>query len=1060
MTLEDLSRPFSKELYIGITEELIGHDFIKDTRDIKINNSAKLIKSIENLGYYPDLNLQVLIVRHGSENDARVGLSKELFGILRDYSFGNAIIATYSNNANWRYSLVTSNLKISTGGKVVREFSNPKRFSYILGPHAKISTPHRYLIKSGKISDFEDLQNRFSVEVVNNDFYKEIARLYDQLVGVDSDSSLLKYPESGEARHQFAVRLIGRVVFCWFLREKKSVNHLALVSTDVLSFGASRSNDYYNKVLAPLFFEVLNQPIGRRKDQYRVDEFGKIPYLNGGLFSPHKDDHYRFSDTAKSHENAVYISDEWLRDFFELLETYNFTVDENTSIDIDLSIDPEMLGRIFESLLARINPETEETARKITGSFYTPREIVEYMVDESLAQYLITNTDISEDKIRSVISYELEDDLKHGLTYEDKELLVTKLNNIKVLDPACGSGAFPVGMLQKLVFVLQQIDPDSRLWFERQVENATPEVKSLVEKEFRNKNFDYIRKLGIIRESIFGVDVQPIATEIARLRCFLTLIVDESIDDEEDNRGVHPLPNLDFKFVTANSLIKLNIPKVDRSSQTGLFEDKDSILALKDIRNDYFNSHHSEKDSLKYQFSQTQKQMLRNIISSNSRGLADMTHKLSNWDPFENEQVEWFDAEWMFGIEKGFDIVIGNPPYIDSESMTRNDPAQRAALTAQYSVAKGNWDLFVVFIEHAVRSLANGGTLSFIVPNKLIAAKYTETLRKYLLERSILTIRDYSRFKVFKEADVYPVVMVCSNTQDASNKVTMATVSPDDISELLIQNEVDRGIFSSDIYWDRYFSPKDTLNLLIKMSKQKRLNRYCKTILGASTVSEAYRIKEYIRDEDAGSNSSKEVKKFINTGTIDPYTSKWATVKTQYIKQGYVRPVISDEDIAKISETRLSQSKSEKIIIAGMSNKLEAIYDNGEIIAGKSTSIILPNQLIDIELKLLLAILNSRATSFWFFNYFKSLAMAGGYININQNELMQLPIPSFEEDQVSTGRILDLVNKLDDIESKNTSENKELEFVSIIKDIDVLIYKLYGLTPEEITIIERQTDVH
>ncbi len=311
-----------------------------------------------------------------------------------------------------------------------------------------------------------------------------------------------------------------------------------MIPQDILSSSAAKTENYYHSVLAPLFFEVLNKRDVSREETFRKDLYATIPYLNGGLFNPDSDDHYKFDKSLQlSVPGLVDVPDTWLRKFFDLLELYNFTVDENTSYDIDLSIDPEMLGRIFENLLARINPETGETVRKMTGSFYTPREIVEYMVDESIKQYLKTKTNIDDEKLSAVVSFNLSDDEEFPLTASDKQLIISALSEVKILDPACGSGAFPMGILQKIVFVLQQVDPDSKQWLEEQLAGASPEFKHHLEKEFENKNFNYLRKLGVIRESIYGVDIQPIATEISRLRCFLTLIVDQSVDDNDTNPG-------------------------------------------------------------------------------------------------------------------------------------------------------------------------------------------------------------------------------------------------------------------------------------------------------------------------------------------------------------------------------------------------------------------------------------------------------------------------------------------------------------------------------------------
>jgi type II restriction/modification system DNA methylase subunit YeeA len=212
---------------------------------------------------------------------------------------------------------------------------------------------------------------------------------------------------------------------------------------------------------------------------------------------------------------------------------YNFTVDENTSYDVELSIDPEMLGRIFENLLAEINPETGESAKKSTGAFYTPRDIVDYMVDSSLIDYLKTKTEIDENKLRSVISYSYGDNEIKNVSDQEKKDIIDSLYSLTALDPACGSGAFPIGLLQKIVYILQQLDPSAKLWFNKACEGVPFTFRKEIEKKFEAKSLDYIRKLIVIQNSIFGVDIQPIAVEIARIRCFLSLIIEEEVKDSE-----------------------------------------------------------------------------------------------------------------------------------------------------------------------------------------------------------------------------------------------------------------------------------------------------------------------------------------------------------------------------------------------------------------------------------------------------------------------------------------------------------------------------------------------
>ena len=997
------------------------------------------------LGESEDLDLSVFEITHSSSTDARVSLSMDGFKLMKTSATYRALIVYRSENSeDWRFSLMTATPDLDEKGKVVRKLSNPRRFSFFLGPNAKINTPKRFLIKEGPVSDFADLQNRFSLEVVNKEFYKQISEKFTQLVGgtlgpgkkQKTYEPLIKLPSQSsksQENMEFGVRLIGRIIFCWFLREKKSKNNLSLMPVELLSSGAvSKNSHYYHSILEPIFFEVLNKEQRSRREEFSGESYSLIPYLNGGLFSPHKDDYYQRPNGEQSiFHNTLVIPDAWLKELFEILETYNFTIDENTSFDEELSIDPEMLGRIFENLLAEINPETGESARKSTGSYYTPRVIVDYMVDESLLLYLQEHTKIPEEKLRAVVSYDLSDDAEYKLTEEEKKLVVQSLGKLKLLDPACGSGAFPIGALQKIVFILQQVDPDGKHWLQKQLENAHPEFRRDIEKKFSNRELDFLRKLGIIRECIFGVDIQPIATEIARLRCFLTLIVDERIDDKAENRGIKPLPNLDFKFVTANSLI--NLPKLEESIQSAMFDDQQGISDLKTIRDQYFNAYGLEREQLKTEFITAQKRLVDKLVEEHGYmgvAKAELTQKLTSWEPFSHSSSGWFDPEWMFGISDGFNIVIANPPYVDSESMAKNYSEQREKYKDIFETTKGNWDLFVPFIERGFNLINKVGYLSYIIPNKLIAAKYAIVLREFISTKMVSEIRDYSRLPVFVEADVYPVTLTAGNSSpNNDDKTNFATMGA--LDRVKFANTCNSTLLKDHSYWDIFFYEEKIFKLLIKLLSHTKLKKNGVSLLGAATVDEAYKIKNLICD----SEDTNLAMKMVNTGTIDKYQSLWGVREMQYLKQKYKNPIVKKEDIQKLSSTRLSQAESRKIIIAGMSNKIEAYYDDGEYLAGKSTSIILGEREI---LLTLIGILNSKLVDFFVNQYFKSLKMSGGYININKDVLENIPIATRKNVP-----LLNLVSKMNQSPDNNTKQR-----------IDQMVYELYKLTPEEIEIVE------
>ncbi len=728
---------FLKDLIPGIA---------KDVRPVSLGSGYKAIKNAIFLGSSDELDLSIFELKIEGKAEKKIFHAKEGFRLMKEYQAFKALAVYFSEeDRNWRLSLMQMTPERTENGKTTQKFSNPRRYSFYLGPQAKTKTPENFLIKKGVVKDFEDLLSRFSVEVVNKEFYKEIAKFFRRLVGgdvklgsnLDHFEQEMTLPSVDKTDHntyqEFAVRLIGRVIFCWFLKQKKSSEGISLLSDEFLSTKAVELNDnYYHNILERIFFEILNKPLNQRNPEFS-NTYGKIPYLNGGLFDPHNDDFYENQPNW-----ALKIPDDWFLKLFEILETYNFTIDENTVLDADLSIDPEMLGRIFENLLAEINPETGESARKSTGSYYTPRPIVEYMVDQSLVQYLLSKTRVSEEKIKALISVDELDDELYPLIDQEKQKIIAALDEVKIIDPACGSGAFPIGILQKIVFVLGKIDQNGQLWFEKKTEDLDPLLKEDFKKKFANENFDYIRKTGVIRDSIYGVDIQPIAVEVSKLRCFLTLIVDEDIDENAENRGIKPLPNLEFKFVAANTLIDL--PGSGASDgRINLFEDDSGINQLKKLRDQYFVSNGYDKERIKSKFKDIQREMFKNQIGKGGQGT--MTMALAAWNPFADESSSWFDPEWMFGT-KNFDVVIANPPYETSRSKGISEQ-EKKYLQNNYETAEDKFDYYVFFIEKSAKISKPLGVVCLITPSTYLTKPLSKKIRSFLLRNKILDIKEF-----------------------------------------------------------------------------------------------------------------------------------------------------------------------------------------------------------------------------------------------------------------------------------------------------------------------------
>ena len=733
-------------------QDFLTEDFVPNEEELYFD--FKNIAKGYNLGEANDLDLSVFEFIVNSSHDPRVTITKEVVALMKKYdSKSNALVAFYYPNSDqWRLSLITTDVEIKNG-KISYLYSNPHRYSFLLGKDCKKHTPETMLFSKGPIKqrsengkelDYtQDLISRFSLEVVNKEFYAQIYRLFEQLVSTD-----LKHPkasDNNQIKEHFAVRLIGRLIFCWFLKKKTRKDNSSLIPEGLLSLKAlSGTQSYYHDKLEPLFFETLNKKKNVRIDKCATDLFKDIPFLNGGLFEPHDDDCYELGEFDQSkYFNTLTIPNKWFYDLFEVFETYNFTIDENTSIDMDLSVDPEILGRIFENLLASINPETQQSARNMTGSFYTPREIVDYMVTTSLRTYLKDKTDLNDQ-----ILDELFDVTKTPeLTKQQKLDIFKSLTTLKALDPAVGSGAFPMGLLQKIMFILNEIDPDGEIYEEI---NLIPST-SLFQRNYGNK-------YKIIRDCIFGVDIQEMAIEIARLRFFLTLIVDEEADDPQ------PLPNLDFKFACANTLVPL--PELDLFSTGDLLNM--SIEKLKELRLRFFNSNAQDKDAIKKRFQEEQALILTNVWTQYERGnnknLGSYADKLGFWNPFKTKSNPWFDPMWMFGVEEGFDIVIANPPYISTKGVSAEDKK------IYESVFGFSDDTYNLFTFKGLSLVKQGGTLSYIIPKTFWTTQTKGNMRDLILSKTINYIFDTANPFETVMVDTC-IIQVCNKSLPVGHKI-------------------------------------------------------------------------------------------------------------------------------------------------------------------------------------------------------------------------------------------------------------------------------------------------
>lgn len=991
---EIFQSPFNQEAWKAILHNLFRAELIRKQAEkftAEDDNEEGFYLGAHETSDSYRIGLFYFVIKTGSVAHKKVGL-RNLVKQFVNPTWGefDAAIVVFNDEKEWRLSFVCDIKDVKTA---------PKRYTFVFGEHDNSyrTAIERFLTIQNSEPSFENIRKAFSVDALSDDFFNTYREKYADFVQYITGKRYVKEGnkwverELGKPNFQYTTtfdcddklvrdyvkKMFGRIVFLYFLQRKGWLNGDRQYMHN-LFYGSTAKDNFLDGVLEPLFFEVLNTDKQyRTADANALPGSENIPYLNGGLFARDEID-----------ELDCVFPEDYFKKLFDFLDSYNFTIDENDVDDAEIGIDPEMLGRIFENLL-------EDNKDK--GAFYTPKEIVNYMCRESLIAYLQNGVpERSHDLIRNFV----ENCDASQLNAEQNKYLRKKLQDVKICDPAIGSGAFPMGLVNIL----------SRLYIAMKADTDTSKMKR-----------------HIIENNIYGVDIEKGAVDIARLRFWLAMIVEE--------KEPMPLPNLHFKIMQGNSLLE-SINGIDLSDLTrtnaarSLFDSTDTEREnLKTELSQYYNtSNHADRDRL---FNEIINNVRRQIYAK------DPNIDQKGLDPSANDKFFLWHTWFADVFDKGgFDIVIGNPPYIDSETMTLTIPDERKLYKSIFTTAQGNWDMFIVFIEHGISLTKQDGVFSYIVPNKVIAAKYASSCRNLIKSNNLLAIRDYGSVAVF-EAAVYPCVLILKKQEVQTDKIFEQMNT---LVEPLQRSVVPGDIFCRDLLWDKYFIKKNELLVILKVSSFSPLAELNVTICGAATVAEAYLIKDVLREKDDDNNI--EMFKFINTGTIDKYESLWGKKKTQYIKGGYLYPVISKADLDSINSNRTIQAVSSKLIVAGMCYEIEALYDEGGTLAGKSTSIILGDNKL---LKYVLALINSKLLNFWLRINYNSLKMSGGYINVGVNELGSLPI-SYNPNYIEPlSEFVDLINN-------NPTSN-------IIENIDHIVYHLYGLSYDEVLIVDPETPI-
>ena len=984
---------------------------------------------------------------------------------------------------------------------------------------AELSLPARlqWMSAHGKTPNFDGLLAAWldvlDTEELNRRFYRDLFGWFKRAV----KTAKFPCPENRPvSMNDHVIRLITRVLFIWFIKEKKLVAEDLFIEHSVKSLlkdqCANDGSDYYRAVLQNLFFATLNTEISQRGfsrannsthrnfNRYRYKDLltdpqrllalmKHTPFINGGLFDCLDSEEattfggYRldcFSDNLKHRKglsvpNHLFFNEQ--DGLFPLLNKYKFTVEENTPVEQEVALDPELLGKVFENLLAAHNPETRDTARKQTGSYYTPRAVVDYMTDEALVATLAqkaqpndSDNEYWQERLRYLLDYEdAFNDAQELFEKEEVQNIVTAISNIKALDPAAGSGAFPMGILHKLALALRRIDPDNNLWENLQKDRArqradaafdtaghaarSKELLDISETFERYRDSDFGRKLYLIQNSIYGVDIQPVACQIAKLRFFISLAIEQETDPTANNYGIKPLPNLETRFVAANTLIGLQSQKILSSARTIELE-----TAIHANRERHF---HAATRDRKRRYRKEDKRLRKELADELKQvGMpgAD-ADKIAAWDPYDqNAKADWFDAEYMFGVAEGFDVVIGNPPYIQLQK--NGGRLGRLYQDAGYTTFARAGDIYQLFYEKGINLLKpDTGHVCFISSNQWMRVDSGKALRKFIESQNPLRLINLGA-SVFDSVTVNTCILLINR---APNKNALQATQQFPPTEWV------------------HTCPADDRTWTVLPDSQRRIKAKMDAAgipLNEWNLSINYGIKTgydkaFLIDDAAQQRliaedpkSAEIIKPALRGRDIQRYRAQWAGLWLIDTHNGYDNvPAVNVDDYPVIKNhldsyypqlvKRQDKGKSpynlrscvyhgefieEKIVWGNLNNQARFSYAPKAMFVNAPTTILTPYS------HYLVAALNSKLLD-WYFRLI-GVERDGGYWEYKPMFIKRLPVPQITiEEQQPLIRLVEriLAEKATDTTADTSAPEAE---------IDHLVYQLYELTSEQIEIIE------
>ena len=931
----------------------------------------------------------------------RRGIRDMLLTDWRNNGNAGAFMFCYRKNESvLRFSYVSEAWTFADDGTYQKESTDAKRFTYLLGEgHRSRTAIQQFETLRDSALSLKDLTKAFSVDAVSDMFFKEYKKNYEDIIFYVTGKRMIKVANKWEERQEgnpceeimqefaafanpekavrdYVKKLMGRLVFLQFLQKKgwlgvRAGKPWGTGDSEFIQnlFAQCNDKDHFIDNVLEALFNDLNSEDERKLPQYRT------PYLNGGLFERDASDETNFPLPAK-----------YMQQMLDFFSSYNFTIDENDPDDAEVGVDPEMLGRIFENLL-------EDNKDK--GAFYTPKEIVAYMCRESLIAYLQTDVDDEPTKeaIRQFVT--THDAATLGNIADDID---QRLKDVKICDPAIGSGAFPMGLLKELFLCRTALEGISQ--------HQAAEIKK-----------------HIIQQNIYGVDIERGAVDIARLRFWLSLIV-----DEETPRA---LPNLDFKIMQGNSLLEqymgvdlsaMTEKKVDETGMLSIFDDMLDYYRkqLRDMLNSYYNcTNHNEK-----------KQLRTSIINNVKQQLSEQSINVE-WGNLNlsgnNQFMLW--RTWFYDVfsRGGFDIVIANPPYVLVQTM--KDSELETLYKKHYSVAWYKIDLYHLFIECGYNLIKESGILTFITPTNYLTNNYTQPLRDLLLEKT----------------SINSIVNIGDDVFDASVNTGI----------LMVRKEISSNILC--YYSAGYTGAKLSIMLLSAIEQEEYLKAQ-KHIIQPIISSASYELvaKMEKRAECLKKHASVNFGMQLRNRKI--YTNDVIVSYDSNLPSKFHRKCLTGKDISKYitiwnyrycyfnDEARCGGCWIENVHMA--KNKILVRQVGATPICGidKLGLAVLNSAFMivchDIDPFGVLGIINSKLIQYYWKQKYEDKRKTFPKIKGTYLELLPIAVPS--DDIIYT--VKQIINEKENAISTDTS--------ALESKIDRLVYQLYGLTEDEIKIVE------